>query len=225
MKWAFAIQSKIRLAILLAILMLFIILFSLVESYNMTRISRSFNSIYKDRLVPAVDLYSIADHIHSKRDYIITYLFTDKMNAEEIRNLLNQENSALDTLIKKYENTYLVKDEANHLISLKKNINNYRQDEISLIQVAERNKEEAVNIYLNTSVNVFQQLNRDLRQLIKVQTDVGSELMKESQNSQSSSGFVSRLQFVIAIILGLMILILVITDKQVNIKQEKYKLN
>jgi len=225
MKWAFAIQSKIRLAILLAILMLFIIIFSLVESYNMTRISKSFNSIYEDRLIPAVDLYSIADHIHSKRDYMITYLFTDKLSTEEVKELIRKESSDLDTLLEKYENTYLVKAEANHLSSLKKNISDYRRDETLLIQTSERNKEEAINLYLNTTVNVYENLNRDLRQLTKVQTEVGRELMKESQNSQSNSDFVSRLQFIIAIILGLMIIILVITDKQVNIKQEKYRLN
>ncbi len=225
MKWAFAIQRKIRLAIMLAALMLFIIVFSLLESYNVTRISKSFNSIYEDRLIPAVDLYSIADHIHGKRTQLFTYLFTDNISTAEIEKYIANENLKLDKLINKYESTYLVKEESYYLSSLKKNLRNYRRDELILIQKAREDKETARNLYLNTTDHLYNDLNKDLMRLTQVQTQVGRELLKESQNSQSSSGLISQLQFVIAIILGLVIMILVITDKQVNVRQEKYNLN
>ncbi len=225
MKWAFAIQRKIRLAIMLAVLMLFIIIFSLLESYNVARISRSFNSIYEDRLIPAVDLYLIADHIHSKRNQLFTFLFTDTVSPAEIKNYIENENSKLDKLISKYENTHLVRAETNYLSSLKKNLTNYRRDELLLISTAEQDKETAKNLYLNTTVSLYNDLNKDLMKLTQVQTEVGRELLKESQNSKSSSGLISQLQFAIAIILGLIIMILVITDKQVHIRQEKYNLN
>ncbi len=225
MKWAFAIQRKIRLAIMLAVLMLFIMIFSLLESYNVTRISKSFNSIYEDRLIPAVDLYSIADHIHSKRNQLFTYLFTDKISRGEIDEYILEENAKLDKLISKYENTYLVKAETNYLSSLKKNIRDYRRDELLLIATAEDNKEAAKSLYLSTTVHLYNDLNKDLMRLTQVQTEVGKELLKESQKSESSSGLISQLQFVIAIILGLVIMILVITDKQVHVRQEKYNLN
>lgn len=225
MKWAFAIQRKIRLAILLAVLMLFIIIFGLLESYNVTRISKSFNSIYEDRLIPAVDLYSIADHIHGKRAQLFKFLFTDNISSTEIENYITNENSKLDKLISKYESTYLVRAESDYLRSLKKNLSDYRRDELLLINTAKENKDIAKNLYLRTTDNLYNDLNKDLMRLTQVQTQVGRELLKESQNSQSSSGFISQLQFVIAIILGLIILILVITDKQVHVRQEKYNLN
>lgn len=225
MKWAFAIQRKIRLAILLAVLMLFIIIFGLLESYNVTRISKSFNSIYEDRLIPAVDLYSIADHIHGKRAQLFKFLFTDNISSTEIENYITNENSKLDKLISKYESTYLVRAESDYLRSLKKNLTDYRRDELLLINTAKENKDIAKNLYLRTTDNLYNDLNKDLMRLTQVQTQVGRELLKESQNSQSSSGFISQLQFVIAIILGLIILILVITDKQVHVRQEKYNLN
>jgi hypothetical protein len=225
MKWAFAIQRKIRLAIMLAVLMLFIIIFSLLESYNVTRISKSFNSIYEDRLIPAVDLYFIADHIHGKRNELFTFLFTDGRTADEIRHYLAKENANVDKLIAKYENTHLVSIESSYLTSLKKNIQDFRRDELILIKSAEENKEAAKNIYLQTTVHLYDEMSKDLMKLAQVQTLVAKELMKESQGSQSSSEFISQLQFVIAVILGLIIMILVITDKQVLIRQEKYKLN
>ena len=136
MKWAFAIQRKIRLAIALAVLMLLVILFSLLESYNVGRISKSFNSIYEDRLIPAVDLYSISGHIQTKRNKLVSFLFSDNINSGEIRTVLSTENKQLDILINKYENTYLVKAETNHLQNLKKNLKIFERDELLLISAA-----------------------------------------------------------------------------------------
>jgi hypothetical protein len=225
MKWAFAIQRKIRLAIVLAIMMLCVILFSLMESYNVSTISRSFNSIYEDRLIPAVDLYAISDHIHTKRTKLVTFLFTGKISQDKISLALSSSNIQLDSLISKYENTYLVKAETNHLANLKKNLKTFERDELLLITAASENKEFAKTLYLNTTIQLYDELDKDLIELIKVQSEIGKELLAESVKSQLSSDFISRLQIMIAIILGLIIMILIITDKQVLLKQEKFNMN
>lgn len=225
MKWAFAIQRKIRLAIALAIMMLLIILLSLWESYNVNKISKSFRSIYEDRLIPAVDLYLISGHIQNKRNKLVSFLFTDKISVEEIKNVLSLENKQLDTLINKYEKTYLVKAETNHLQNLKKNLKIFERDELLLINASLENKEFARNLYLNTTINFYDNIDQDLILLTQVQTQIGKELLAESSKSQSSSSLISQLQIVVAIILGLIIMILIITDKQVILKQEKYNLN
>ncbi len=225
MKWAFAIQRKIRLAIVLAITMLCVILFSLMESYNVSKISKSFNSIYEDRLIPAVDLYAISEYVHSKRNKLVTFLFTDKISTEEISRVLNSSNKKLDSLISKYENTYLVKAETNHLANLKKNLKTFERDELLLINAASESKDLAKTLYLNTTVKLYDELDKDLIELTRVQSEIGKELLAESVKSQSSSDFISRLQFIVAIILGLIIMILILTDKQVVLKQEKFNLN
>lgn len=225
MKWAIAIQRKIRLAIALAVMMLFIIIFSLIESYNVSRITKSFNSMYEDRLIPAADLYSISEQIHNKRDDLFNYLFTDNGDQKDIGKLIGHTNKKLDTLIKKFENTLLVKDENSHLQRLKENLKNLQRDELILINAAEQNKEVAKKLYLNTTIHLHEELNKNLLKLIDVQTLVGKELLAESVRRQSSSVFISQLQMVITIILGIIIMILIMTGKQVNIKQEKYKLN
>ena len=225
MRWAFDIQRKIRLAIMLAIMMLFIIIFSLVESYNITRISRSFNSIYEDRLIPAVDLYSMADHIHNKHHQLFTFLFTENITTYEIKQYLHKANADLDKLISKYENTYLVKAEYNHLERLKKNLKNYQRDELLLLSAAADNKAEAQKLYLNNTIGLFKELSADLMALTQVQTRIGKELLEESKKSKASSAFITQLNVAITIILGLIIIILLITNKQVMIKQEKFNLN
>jgi hypothetical protein len=225
MKWAFAIQRKIRLAIALAIMMLLIILLSLWESYNVNKISKSFRSIYEDRLIPAVDLYLISGHFQNKRNKLVSFLFTDKISVEEIKYVLSLENKQLDTLINKYQKTYLVKAETNHLQNLKKNLKIFERDELLLINASLENKEFARNLYLNTSINFYENIHQDLILLTQVQTQIGKELLAESRKSQSSSSLISQLQIVVAIILGLIIMILMITDKQVILKQEKYNLN
>lgn len=225
MKWAFAIQRKIRVAIALATLMLFIIIFSLLESYNINRITKSFNSIYEDRLIPAVDLYSIANHIHNKRIQLFTFLYTNELNEKEIRLYLENTNSSLDSLISKYERTRLVKAETDHLQNLKKNLKDFQRDEVMLINSAMLNKEVAQNLYLSSTGKLYGELDKDLGQLTKVQSEIGKELLSESLKTQTSSSFITQLQFAITIILGIIIMILIMTGKQVMVKQEKYKLN
>ncbi|WP_276360350.1 MCP four helix bundle domain-containing protein [Daejeonella sp. H1SJ63] len=225
MKWAFAIQRKIRLAIVLAVMMLFIILFSMMESYNVNKISKSFSSIYEDRLIPAVDLYSISGHIHDKRNKLVSFIFTENMNAEQVKKSISSANNQLDRLISKYEKTYLVKTETNHLQNLKKNLKLFERDEILLINAALEDKELARKLYLNTTVKFYDELDKDLIELTRVQSEIGKELLAESIKSQASSEFISRLQLIIAIILGIIIMILILTDKQVVLKQEKFNLN
>lgn len=225
MKWAFAIQRKIRLAIALAIMMLLIILLSLWESYNVNQISKSFRSIYEDRLIPAVDLYLISGHIQTKRNKLVSFLFTDNLSTDEIKNVLAYENKQLDMLISKYEKTYLVKAETNHLQNLKKNLKSFERDELMLINARLVNQDFARNLYLNTTVKFYDVIDKDLILLTQVQSQIGKELLAESNKSQSSSSLISQLQIVVAIILGLIIMILIITDKQVVLKQEKYNLN
>ena len=225
MKWAFAIQRKIRLAIVLAIMMLFVISLSLIESYNVSKISKSFNSIYEDRLIPAVDLYAISGHIQNKRHMLFDYLFTDNLSREEIRGKLNSSNKMLDTLISKYESTYLVKEETNYLEHLKENLKTFERDETLLINAAIESKDLAKNLYLNTTLRLYDELDKDLLELTRVQSEIGKELLAEFVKSQSSSDFISQLQIIVAIILGVIIMILIITDKQVVLKQEKYNLN
>ena len=225
MKWAFAIQRKIRLAIALAIMMLLIILLSLWESYNVNQISKSFRSIYEDRLIPAVDLYLISGHIQTKRNKLVSFLFTDNLSTDEIKNVLAYENKQLDMLISKYEKTYLVKAETNHLQNLKKNLKSFERDEVMLINARLVNQDFARNLYLNTTVKFYDIIDKDLILLTQVQSQIGKELLAESNKSQSSSSLISQLQIVVAIILGLIIMILIITDKQVILKQEKYNLN
>jgi hypothetical protein len=225
MKLAFAIQRKIRLAIALAILMFFSIIFSLIESYNINKIAKSFNSIYEDRLIPAVDLYTIANQIQNKRQQLFSFLFRDNVSQQAVTKYLKATDAKLDTLINKYENTFLVKTETNYLAHLKKNLQDFRKEEQALIITSLTDKEKAKSIYLNRTIFVYDELNKDLMQLTQVQTQVGKELMAESKKSQASSSFITKLQLFIAIILGLVIMILILTDKQVLLKREKFNLN
>ena len=225
MKWAFAIQRKLRLAIMLAVMMLFIIIFSLIESYNVTRISRSMKSIYEDRLIPAVDLYTITGHVQNNRHQLFMYLFTESISHEQITEYLKTSSKELDHLIRKYETTHLVKAETNRLIRLKKNLENFQRDVLMVVAAAEHDKETAKKMYISSLSVIYDQLSQDLYHLTHVQTSVGKELLTESINSKASSTLITKLQIVITIILGLIIMILIITNKQVLLRQEKYTMN
>lgn len=225
MKWAFSIRRKLRLAIFMATLMLFIILFSLIGSYNIQKISSSFRSIYEDRLIPATDLYYIANKIDNRRHELLLFLHTNTSDSEKIQNFMKQTDSEIDNLLSKYEKTQLVKAEADHLVDLKVKLNNFRRDEKLLLAAALDNKETATRLYLSSTLPLFHELNNHLMELMGVQTEVGKNLLKDSLGISSSTDFISNLQIVIAIILGLMIVTLVATNKELVVKSSNFRMN
>lgn len=225
MKWAFSIRRKLRVAIFMAILMLFIILFSLIGSYNIKKISSSFKSIYEDRLIPATDLYYLADKIDNRRHELLLFLHTETSDPQQIKNYIGHTDSEINALLKKYENTHLVRAESEHLRDLKVKLGNVRRDEKLLLAAASDNRETAAKMYLNSTLPLFQELSNHLMELIRVQTEVGKDLLKDSQSISSSTDFISSLQIVIAIILGLMIIILVTTSKEFVVKSSDFRMN
>lgn len=167
----------------------------------------------------------MADQIHHKKTQLFIFLFTDKLTPAEIRQYMQQSINKLGSLASKYLKTQLVKAESDHLERFKKNLENDQRHELMLIRLASVNKELAKGLYLNNTIQRYGQLDNDLEQLSRFQSEVGKELLTESVKTQASSYFITQLQLVITIILGLIIMILVITGKQVRIKQDKYKLN
>lgn len=225
MKWAITIQRRIRVALMLALLMFCLVVLSLIESYNINRSSESFNSIFQDRLVPAVDLYTISDHLDEEQSRMTRFLHSEAPDKSDMLNFLRQNNSQLQLLVGKYEKTYLVKDEKNYLRSFKLRMEKNHQDNLYVVENANTSDKEAVRRYFLESSRRHDHLRNDVKKLVQIQTEVGNNLLSEYRKSQANSLFVTNMQLFIAVVLGVLIVILVITDKQVLIKQDNYRMN
>lgn len=221
MKIAFSIQQKAKIALLLFCIMACTILIRFLEDKSIKSMNSAFVSMYNDRLVPAADLFHLSEILFEKMDLIAKHHRLGIPAGLQTEKLLALRNYEIDSVLKKYGKTFLVRDEKNHLEQLK-----YR---LILHQTLE--KETILNAN-SKDPYAFEQLNnsykgilKNLSLLTKTQTFVGKELIKESESLFAGSKIYSAVQFALAILIGVLIVSIIFASNVIKVKQEKFNLN
>ncbi|MBY0542107.1 MAG: MCP four helix bundle domain-containing protein [Sphingobacteriaceae bacterium] len=227
MKFAHSIKQKTKVALLLFCIMVCLILVRILEDKSIKQMSNSFVSLYNDRLIPATDLFFIAEKLNIKKDLIESYVNNEFALAKpnNINERLLVYNESIDSLLLKYEKTYLVSLEKKHLVELKSNILASRiieENIINNLQLKEKPSTQSISILLNDS---YKGIFNKLSELTQIQSKIGDELIKSSKSIVSGSNLYSTIQFFLAIIIGILIVSILFTSNVINIKNENFNLN
>lgn len=226
MKWTFVINQKLKVALLLGVVMCLVVLFNLILQKNISDINRSINSIYNDRLIPATDIFYLSENLHNRQLAIENLLFRNGNDSRDVKNSIEQYNQKMQSLISKYEKTFLVDEELVFLEKFKKNIAAYSSLENQILTLSATNKKaEALNLYETEGRNSLKNTLSQLSDLTTIQSAVGTKLINDTKGIVATSNFLSDLQLVLAIVIGLMITVLVISSKIINQPQAKFKWN
>ena len=226
MRWAFVIQQKLKVAVLLLGVMLVVILFTIIERRNIEAINQSVTSIYKDRLVPATDIFYLTETIYNKRLEMEKLLSSNIIDLGAYQVKAAEHDKLMNSLVGSFQKTYLVDEESVFLKNFIIAAGKYSQVEDKIIGlVASGNKSAAVNLYKNQGEPLLTKNIHSLSALAKIQTKVGSELMNDSKGIAASSDLLSTLQMSVVIILGLMIVGLVTASKLVSPQVRDFNLN
>lgn len=228
MKWTFFIRQKLKVAILLFSIMLLIIVTILVSRKNINHISESFNSMYNDRLIPATDIFYLAESLYSKRLLMENYLnSTLKKNVEQLQQKLDKHNRATDSLILEFEKTYLVDDESQILKDFKNKTKTYTAFENDIINLSiSQSKEEALQKFNETGEEIFRCTIDNLVQLTQIQSSVGKKLTDASQSGASNIKTLYSVQMILVFVIGAMVQALIFASKSLRAgKEQKYRLN
>lgn len=227
MKWTYIIQQKTKVALLLTCIMLLVIVSNLLGRKNIVDINTSFTSIYNDRLIPATDIFYLTQNLYSKKLLMEQFLFSDKENnIAKLQSHLNKHNNSIDSLIQKFEKTYLVDQESRSLAEFKKSVVGYGTIEKSILGLyLNQLKEDAQNLYTNQGKPTLQNAINHLYDLIEIQSSVGKELINDSEDIMYNTNLLSMLQITLAILIGGIIHALVLSSKVVNHRDQFYDLN
>ncbi|TCO31287.1 chemoreceptor-like protein with four helix bundle sensory module [Pedobacter psychrotolerans] len=221
MKFAFSLKNKLKIAFLLFCIMCCTLLIRFLEDKSVAKINESFISMYNDRLVPATDLYFIAENLYQKN-----MIFNDALINNSLplagKAEIDQYNFKIDSVIKKYELTLLVKQEEVFLNDLKKALSKQQQLELKVLKMTE---EDGLRIYQSVGKNVSNQTLVKLSALIKIQSNVGNDLIKDSKIFVSGTKIYSTLQGILAVLIGVMIVSIISASNMVKIQNEKFNLN
>lgn len=227
MKSLYNIKHHLKIALGLTVVLVCIILTSWVEKENLDTIKSSFSSIYADRLIPATDIFFISDYLYEKRLNVQALLLSadSEAKASDIQGLKTQ-NKAVDSLLAKYRETYLVENESTCLRDLTQKWEAYKAHEAKVLDLAMNSqKAEAYALFETRGNDIFKVIITDLRQLTKIQSKVGTDLMNTSKSSIASTNLMYIFQFGVVIIIALIVNAFLLTSKVIKKADQNFHLN
>jgi hypothetical protein len=229
MRFAYSIRQKMKIAVLLFCIMACTILIRFLEDKSVKSMNESFVSMYNDRLIPATDLFYVAENAYAKKSMIEEFLNTateQSFSPAAFKEQLAYYDRAIDSLIKKYEKTFLVKQEKEKLIVLKDGLESTGQIEDKILKfAANRDITNARKLYDQEGRASSKGTIQKLSELMRIQTQVGEELIKDSAFMVSGSKLYSTMQVALAIVIGILIVGIVFTSNVVKINNDKFNLN
>jgi hypothetical protein len=223
MKWSFVVQQKLKAAVVLAGMMCMIVAATLISRMNMQGIDKSFSSIYQDRLIPATNIIYLTENLYGKRLSLEKFLLSDELgSSQEIVAGLDIHDRHIDSLIKAFEKTYLVDQEATSLGAFKNRVQEYALLEEMIINLYTSGHVAAgKELFEGAGARTFQSTINNLNELTAIQSNVGQELMKETKSDMASFGLISFLQIALAIVIGLVVVALIQTSNIVGKSKSK----
>ncbi|WP_175634567.1 MCP four helix bundle domain-containing protein [Pedobacter ghigonis] len=223
MKFAFSLKNKVKIAFLLFCIMCCTLLIRFLEDKSVKKINESFISMYNDRLVPATDLYFVAENLYHKNAVLQDAFITDNAVPAAVSvGKINHHNRKIDSAIHKYGLTLLVKQEKSFLNDLKNALFVQKELENKALSLS---RTEGLKVYESVGRNAANQTFDKLSALIKIQSKVGDELIKDSKIFVSGTKVYSTLQVILAIVIGIMIVAIISASNAVKIQNEKFNLN
>jgi len=229
MRFAYSIKQKMKIAVLLFCIMACTILIRFLEDKSVKSMNESFVSLYNDRLIPATDLFYIAEYVDQKRSLMETVLYSSTrhtFNEADLKLKLNRVNLSIDSLIKDYEKTFLVKQEKQKITELKAWLAGHIAIEHKLLNAATvHGLEKARMMYETFGRNAPGEIIQKLSELMRIQRQVGEELTKDTAFMVSGNKVYSSFQLGLAILIGILIVGIVFTSNVVKINNDKFNLN
>ena len=223
MNFRHTIKQKSKIAIFLFGVMVCTLLIRFLEDKSIKEMNNAFISMYNDRLIPATDLFYLAENLYAKR-YLIETFTENKFpltKVELLKKLWDHE-ANINSLITKYEKTFLTPQEKKHLEELKAQLKkNYELENLRFKDQTSSNKEE----FTQQTKASFNSIVKKLTELTQLQRKVGEELIKNSNYVASGINFYSNIQFILAIVIGILIVAIVTTSNVVKVANDKFNLN
>jgi hypothetical protein len=227
MNLPFSFRQKIKIALSLFLIMVCTLLIRILEDQSIKNMGVAFASIYNDRLIPATDLFQVAEHMMAKSQILDVYLHQELSEpAVHTEQSLAKHNLEVDSLLKKYQSTFLVNPERGGLMELRKLIGENRKLEHAILATKSKVLPSTGQIDYEQQLNSsYSAIIKNLSGLIQIQSKVGENLIKESQQLMVGSKLYSALQFALAIIIGILVVSILYASNVIKIKTENFNLN
>ncbi len=210
MKWAYSIQQKFKAAALLAIVCILILITNLLGRRHMDKLSDTFSSVYKDRLVVESYIYMISDHLYQKK---LAIDHCSELVDSDFRSKIDAHNEAISQLLLFYEKTLLTEEEAACLQDFKANVSVLQDLEVRYLQLpADEIRRPATHTLLNER---FALASANLHQLSLIQIKEGKALNDQSQRIAKGSSLITNFEMILLIFIAIILQVIVLASRPV----------
>lgn len=183
-------NMKTRIKLLASFLFMAIIVavLGIISIRGMSDLSGDVNSLFDDRLIPAVDLGKINNNLSNLRIGALRIMNeSDPAKQQEILNGASGNQQEIEKLIEKYGSTYLVPDEKKTFEEFKAAWKAYNESRLRTYNLAVQGKlEEAKYNATSDAGPKFKTVDEKINRLIEIQGEVGSELKKQADKDYRS---------------------------------------
>jgi hypothetical protein len=180
----FLLQYKMQIGALLTVLITTIIINCIYSKKNIDHMEASVTSIYNDRLLASTYISELTHHLYEQKV---------ELNNPHSASDLQHHAKEISSLILKFENTVLTKQEVLHWKAFKKHLVHYNQG-IALGNTGEKELKMALE---------------NLKLLTRIQAKEGNVIFQDIRTDISSSLIGWSLEISLSIIIGLVVLTLI----------------
>lgn len=228
MNWSISLRQRDKVALALGFIFLVIVLANWLMSYSMKQVGGQFKSVYEDRLVPAIDISAIMERSYKSHQLLEEHILaTDPGAKNSLSEQITLNQKEIDSILVKFEGTYLTKVERENLEQYKTSRQNLLSvQKIILNQSQNQNTGAAKDSYYTAGNASFQMLLTPLHDLSTLQATVGHELLDSAERQMNFIKLLSTLVIAMAVIIAILVATLLQTSRKLNsITQQKYHLN
>ena len=228
MNWAYNIHERNKVAIALCAVFVIIVLANWWTSFSMQQVNSQFKSVYQDRLVPSLNITAMQERYYQNLILLEDHMETQSEEQElQLHANFMQNLAEVDSLLAKYQTSYLTQKEATDLQKLKSAVKKLTQLQLKALDLSHtRDKAAAATMYKSEVVPAFNQMLLPLHALSQLQQEVGQELYTSAERQLNSLKTLSYLIIAMAVILALLVGTLLQTSRKLkNIKPQNYHLN
>jgi methyl-accepting chemotaxis protein len=182
MQWFYDLSIKAKLRVGFGVLLALMLLIGFAGHRGLSTIIPSFDSMYKDRLVPAIQMYRIHKDLSEIRSLTLEHIRdSTQSQVQQISAEITALNADIDQQIRDYAATYLVPEEVTALAELRQALVSYRAAlERTLRLSAAQQTQKAEHSYLNEESLALERLLKPINAIVAVQDTVGKQLYKDS---------------------------------------------
>ncbi|MCU0426431.1 MAG: MCP four helix bundle domain-containing protein [Candidatus Kapabacteria bacterium] len=183
MTWFYNLRISTKLRLTFGALVMLIISAGYSGYDGMMRIIPNFDSMYKDRLVPAIQFFRMLKDVNTVRSLAIRHINTNEAaEMQALEEKITATNNDFDSILEAYAATYLVEAEKRNLAQLRTDLQEFRvvlKQELALSK--ELRREEALQLHLGAFAKATDNIAATMSALIDVQDMVGKELFADSE--------------------------------------------